>query len=145
MRVLVDTNILLRSAQPNHPFYSQAALAVSRLMRRNDTIFFCFQNIAEFWNVATRPADRNGMGLSIDEVLREIRSIENLFTLLPDIPAVYTAWKGIVEEQRVQGVKVYDARLVALMNVYAIERILTFNAADFTRYTNIAALHPASI
>lgn len=88
MRVLVDTNILLRSAQPNHPFYSQAALAVSRLMRRNDTIFFCSQNIAEFWNVATRPADRNGMGLSIDEVLREIRSIENLFTLLPDIPAV---------------------------------------------------------
>jgi predicted nucleic acid-binding protein len=145
MRVLVDTNILLRSAQPNHPFYSQAALAVSRLMRRNDTIFFCSQNIAEFWNVATRPADRNGMGLSIDEVLREIRSIENLFTLLPDIPAVYTAWKGIVEEQRVQGVKVYDARLVALMNVYAIERILTFNAADFARYTNIAALHPASI
>jgi predicted nucleic acid-binding protein len=60
-------------------------------------------------------------------------------------PPLYTAWKGIVEEQRVQGVKVYDARLVALMNVYAIERILTFNAADFTRYTNIAALHPASI
>ena len=85
------------------------------------------------------------MGLTIDEVLREIRSIENLFTLLPDIPAVYTAWKGIVEEQRVQGVKVYDARLVALMNIYAIERILTFNAADFARYTNIAALHTASI
>jgi predicted nucleic acid-binding protein len=143
MRVLVDTNILLRSAQPNHPSYSQATLAVSRLMRRNDALFFCSQNIAEFWNVATRPADRNGIGFSVEEVLREIRSIENLFILLPDIPAVYTVWKRIVEEQRVQGVKVYDARLVAFMMVYAIDEILTFNAVDFSRYRNIKTLHPA--
>lgn len=145
MRVLVDTNVLLRSAQPNHPSYPQAISAVSRLMRRNDLLFFCSQNIAEFWNVATRPADRNGIGLSVDEVLREIRSNENLFALLPDIPAVYTIWKQIVEEQKVQGVKVYDARLVAFMTVYTVEGILTFNASDFSRYRNITALHPASI
>jgi predicted nucleic acid-binding protein len=144
MRVLVDTNVLLRSAQPNHPSYSQATLAVSRLMRRNDELFFCSQNIAEFWNVATRPVDRNGLGLSLDEVLREVRSIEDLFTLVPDISAVYTVWKRLVEEQRVQGVKVYDARLVAFMKVYSIEGILTFNAADFGRYANITALDPAS-
>ena|SRR5580692_2579479 len=101
MRVLVDTNILLCSAQPNHSSYPQATLAVLRLMRRNDALFFCSQNIAEFWNVATRPADRNGIGLSQEEVRREIRSIESLFTLLPDIPAVYAAWKQIVEGQRV--------------------------------------------
>ena len=29
MRVLVDTNILLRSAQPNHPLCSQATQAVA--------------------------------------------------------------------------------------------------------------------
>jgi predicted nucleic acid-binding protein len=144
MRVLVDTNILLRSAQPNHPSYSQATTAVSRLMRRNDALYFCSQNVAEFWNVATRPSDRNGMGLSIEEALREIRSIEHLFTLLPDIPAVYTAWKRIVEDHRVQGVKVYDARLIAFMGVYAIEGILTFDVADFSRYKKATVLHPES-
>jgi len=30
MRVLVDTNILLRSAQPNHPLCSQATYGVSK-------------------------------------------------------------------------------------------------------------------
>jgi predicted nucleic acid-binding protein len=110
MRVLVDTNILLRSAQPSHPSYSQATLAVSGLMRRNDELFFCSQNIAEFWNVATRPVDRNGLGLSLDEVLREVRSIEDLFTLVPDISAVYTVWKRLVEEQRVQGASKYTTR-----------------------------------
>ena len=142
MRVLVDTNVLLRSVQPNHPQSSQARQSVSRLMRRGDAVFFCSQNIAEFWNVATRPSDKNGLGLSHEEVLQEVSSIEGLLTLLPDIPAIYTAWKAIVRDHKVQGVKVYDARLVALMNVYAIEGILTFNDADFKRYANITAIHP---
>src|ERR1700683_4220030 len=125
MRVLLDTNILLRSAQPSHPLCPQATHAVSNLLRKKDAVFFCSQNIAEFWNVATRPADKNGLGLSQEEVLREVSNIEGLLTLLPDIPAIYTAWKAIVRDHKVQGVQVYDARLVALMSVYAIEGILT--------------------
>ena len=145
MRVLVDTNILLRSAQPNHPLCHQATHAVSKLIRQKDAVFFCSQNIAEFWNVATRPADLNGLGLSHEEVLQEVGSIETLLTLPPDIPAIYAAWKEIVRDHKVRGVKVYDGRLVTTMNVYAVESVLTFNAADFKRYSNITALHPSSM
>ena len=145
MRVLVDTNILLRSAQPNHPLSSQSTRAVSKLIRQNDAVFFCSQNIAEFWNLATRPAHLNGLGLSHEEAIEEVNSIERLLTLLPDLPAIYTAWKEIVRDHKVQGVKVYDARLIATMNVYAVENILTFNTADFKRYNNIAALHPSAL
>jgi hypothetical protein len=41
MRVLVDTNILLRSAQPNHPLCYQNTHAMSKLLRENDSVFFC--------------------------------------------------------------------------------------------------------
>lgn len=95
--------------------------------------------------MVTRPADLNGLGLSHEEVLQEVSSIEKLLTLLPDVPAIYTAWKEIVSDHKVQGVKVYDARLVAAMNVYAVENILTFNMADFERYVSIAALHPSAL
>lgn len=145
MRVLVDTNVLLRSAQPSHPLCAQATHAVSKLIRQNDAVFFCSQTIAEFWNVATRPGDLNGLGLSQEEALQEVASIEKLLTLLPDIPPIYLAWKEIVRDHKVQGVKVYDARLVATMNVYSVESVLTFNAVDFKRYSNITALHPSSI
>lgn len=64
MRVLVDTNILLRSAQPNHLLCPPAAHAVSKLLRGKDAVFFCSQNIAEFWNVATRPVEMNGPSAS---------------------------------------------------------------------------------
>jgi predicted nucleic acid-binding protein len=145
MRVLVDRNILLRSAQPNHPLCYQATRAVSKLLRQNDSVFFCPQNIAEFWNVATRPADRNGLGFSHEEALQEVTGIEESLILLPDVPAIYAAWKRIVHDHKVQGVKVYDARLVAVMSVYAVESILSFNSADFKRYDIVTALHPASL
>src|SRR5271170_5769332 len=113
MRVLVDTNILLRSVQPNHPLCTQASGAVSKFIRQKDAVFFCPQNIAEFWNVATRPVEVNGLGLSLGEAIREIAGIQSMLTLLPDIPAIYPTWKQLVRDHGVQGVKVYDARLVA--------------------------------
>ncbi len=145
MRVLVDTNILLRSVQPNHPLCSQATHAVSKLIRQNDEVFFCAQNIAEFWNVATRPADRNGLGLSPEEAQQEVSNIEKTLTLLADVPAIYSAWKQIVTAHKVKGVKVYDARLAAIMSVYAVENVLTFNSADFERFSDIRAIAPSSL
>jgi predicted nucleic acid-binding protein len=114
-------------------------------LRQKDDVFFCSQNIAEFWNVATCPTGVNGLGLSHEEALQEVASIERLLTLLPDIPAIYPAWKQLLEDHRVQGVKVYDARLVAVMSVYAVDTVLTFNAADFKRYGDVSAIDPTSM
>src|ERR1700758_5468487 len=96
MRVLIDTNILLRSAQPNHPLCRPATAAVAKLIREGESIFFCPQNIAEFWNVATRPIALNGLGMSPEGAAHEIGEIEKTLTLLPDVPAIYDIWKQIV-------------------------------------------------
>lgn len=68
--------------------------------------------------------EANGLGFSHKDLL----------TLLPDIPAIYPVWKRLVQDHRIQGVKVYDARLVAVMSVYLIDTILTLTVADFKRY-----------
>ncbi len=39
MRALVDTNVLLRSAQPAHPLCSQATHSVSKLLRQREAVF----------------------------------------------------------------------------------------------------------
>jgi predicted nucleic acid-binding protein len=67
MRILVDTNILLRRAQPNHPLCSLTVRAVLKLLREKAAVFFCPQTIAELWNVATRPAEVKGLGFSPGE------------------------------------------------------------------------------
>lgn len=143
MRVLVDTNILLRSAQPSHSLCSLTAQAVAKLLREKAAVSYCPQNIAEFWNVATRPVAVNGLGFSTSETIQEIAGIENLLTLLPDIPAIYPEWRQLVLDHGVQGVKVFDALLVAVITVDAVDTLLTLNAPDFKRYGTIKALQPA--
>ncbi len=144
MSVLLDTNILLRRAQPSHPSHALAVDSVARLLADGEAVHFTLQNVAEFWNVATRPAAHNGLGFPPALTLAEVEKIEAAFELLPDTPALYAEWKSLVVRYGVIGVKVHDARLVAAMNVHAVRRLLTFNAGDFTRY-GIEIVQPAAV
>jgi predicted nucleic acid-binding protein len=144
MSVLVDTNVLLRRTQPDHPNHAVAVESVARLLATGEPVYFTLQNIAEFWNVATRPLANNGLGFSVALTLGEVGNIERALTLLPESPATYGEWKRLVVEHGVLGSKVHDARLVAAMKVHGVQKILTFNTADFTRYA-VEALHPASL
>ena len=144
MSILADTNILLRRTQPDHPNHMLAVESVARLLAAAEPVYFTLQNIAEFWNVATRPLTSNGLGFSVELALREIEKIERFLTILPDSPAVYSEWKRLVVRHGVLGSKVHDAKLVATMNVHGIRRILTFNTNDFIRY-DIEAVHPSSM
>lgn len=144
MSVLVDTNVLLRRIQPNNAHHKIAVESVTRLLDAGETLCFTPQNIAEFWNVMTRPVSSNGLGFSISETAAEVGKIEAVFTLLPDAPAVYVEWKRLVTKHNVQGVQVHDTRLVASMNVHGVNQLLTFNTADFARF-GVTLLHPASV
>ena len=78
MSVLIDTNVLLRRAQPSHPSHVAAVESIARHLTRSTPVYFTPQNISEFWNVATRPADKNGLGLPQETVVAEITTIEEL-------------------------------------------------------------------
>ncbi len=145
MSVLVDTNVLLRLAQPNHGQYRAATDGISRARLAGETLYVTPQNIAEFWAVATRPVGAaNGLGLTAAAVAAEVGTIERLFQLAAEDPGIYPIWKGLVVTHRVLGTQVYDARLVAAMLVHGIGSIMTFNVADFARY-GVALLHPAAV
>jgi predicted nucleic acid-binding protein len=139
---LIDSNVLIRWVQPSDPGFPVADAALDRLMLANADLCYTSQNLGEFWNALTRPADRNGYGLSPLEANRCAVSIEDRLRLLSDTPAVHTEWRRLLLDYRVSGVQVHDARLVAAMRVHGVRRILTFNAKDFARFDAIEAVHP---
>jgi predicted nucleic acid-binding protein len=141
--IQVDTNILLRSAEPSHPTHSQAVNAVKTLLENDDRVCFVPQNLIEFWNVATRPVQNNGFGWTPVKTDLEITRLESLLTLLPDSQAIYREWRKLVLELSVIGKQVHDARIVAAMNVHRITSLLTFNHKDFRRFQHITLLDPA--
>jgi predicted nucleic acid-binding protein len=146
MLVLLDTGILLRLLDRTDPLHGTIRTAVRALRARGDTPVIAAQNAAEFWNVCTRPATaRGGLGLSVAETDRRLRILERLFPVVPDNPAAYHAWRGLIVTHGVQGVQVHDARLVALMQAYGITHLLTLNGGDFSRYPGIVPIEPASL
>jgi predicted nucleic acid-binding protein len=105
------------------------------------------QNLAEFWNVSTRPASKNGFGQSVVDADRSLRVVERVVGLLPDSPHAYSQWRRLVVQYSVQGVQVHDTRLAAVMIVSGITHILTFNTNDFARFSpeGIVAVDPAGV
>src|SRR5439155_11141842 len=139
-----DTGIrLLDPAAPHRPAIRQTL----RLLRgRGDEPVTSPQNMAEFWNVCTRPAAaRGGFGLSVPQTERRVRVLERLFRVLPDSLAAYGLWRQLVVRHGVHGVQVHDARLVGWMQAHGITHLLTLNAADFARYPGITALTPQDL
>lgn len=76
MRVLVDTNVLLRSVQESHPSCRSARLALVALYRGGHDLFLATQNVAEFSNVCTRLQAVNGMGFTTEQTDRYTLQME---------------------------------------------------------------------
>jgi predicted nucleic acid-binding protein len=143
-KILTDTNVLLRGAQPEHFSHVVADNAIYSLGNNGDVICILPQNLIEFWNVCTRPLEQNGFGWSIIRASNELARLEKIFTVLPDSEAVYSEWKSLVVENSVLGKQVHDARIVAAMKVHGISKLLTFNLKDFKRFQHITLLDPNS-
>jgi predicted nucleic acid-binding protein len=147
MAYLLDTNVLLRIAQPNHAMHREAKQCVHSLLRRKEAVHIVPQIIFEFWVVATRPVANNGLGLSVEDVKRKVRGAESLFRLMLDTQMIYHEWLRLVGAYSVSGVNAHDARVVAAMKVHQVSHLITFNVEDFRRYhgAEITVATPAEI
>src|SRR5687768_12373986 len=144
MKVLVDTNIVARIAQPTHPHHQITLAALAALKGPTNDMFVVPQVLYEFWTVSTRPAGDNGLGLTTAQAQVEQAKTLSLFALLPDTPAIFPEWQRLVSHHDVKGKSAHDARLVAAMSVHGLAHILTFNGVDFARYPGITVIDPAS-
>jgi len=145
MDVLADTNILVRGVHRKAAKHREAIRALSALRARGDRICIVPQNVYEFWAVATRPIEANGLGLTPSQAHRVTGRVEQLCAVLRDPPELYDEWRRLIVAHGVSGKKTHDARLVAAMTVHHITQLLTFNSDDFSRYDGITVLHPASL
>lgn len=145
MRVLIDTNILLRIANgQSDSLFKKAVDAVEALLVAEHTLYVVPQNIYEFWSVATRPTTVNGLGMTKTEAQRSIETLSQ-FRMRQDERSIYQHWIALVEKYDISGKTTHDARLVAAMVRHRIERLLTFNSAHFARFDEIEVWTPEAV
>ena len=140
MNWLVDTSVLIGSVQKASIRRESAEEAVKALRSRKGNLYIVPQNLIEFWAVATRPIEANGLGLSIKDAQNEIDRIKILFVLKSEDETIFDNWEKLVSEYSVIGKTTHDARLVAAMQTHGIENLLTFNVADFKRYSGLISV-----
>jgi predicted nucleic acid-binding protein len=120
--------------------------ALRLLKSQQHTLVTSWQNVAEFWNVSTRPkAARGGYGQSVEKTERRVRFIERFGPILCESSAAFEEWRRLVVTSNVTGVAVHDARLVAIMRTHNIAHFVTLNVHDLRRYSVNTALTPQDI
>ncbi len=145
MNYLADSNILTTLSQEYSPKFKPLRLFLTDLFRGGDFIYIVPQNLIEYWTVATRPAESNGLGLSVDEATIEIERYKKYFQLRRSFQDSYIIWESLVIKYRVMGKNTHDAHLVAAMIQNNITHILTFNGKDFKRFDEVIVVDPTGI
>lgn len=145
MRILIDTNILMRIAQPKSPQHEEALAAVDALYSASHELCLVPQVIYEYWAAATRPVDDNGLELTTLQVQAAVEILLKNYTLLPDDSGIYTLWYDLVSKHQVDGKQAHDARFVAAMLRHGLTEFLTYNKRHFIRFNAIRTYVPADI
>jgi predicted nucleic acid-binding protein len=142
VKILVDTNILVRLSEKNHSLQAVCKSAVSSLVANGDELVACAQVMIEFWTVATRPLNVNGLGMTPAHAEAAIHDAEAWLTFLPEPPDVAAKWRALANKHAVIGKQAHDTRLVALTQVHSLTTILTLNGPHFARFVEVTSLSP---
>jgi predicted nucleic acid-binding protein len=148
MAYLLDTGVLLRLVHRGDPLHVLVRSAVDTLIERGETLLTALQNIAEFYNVTTRPIEDNGFGLTAHDALVAVRAaIAPLNRILHENRRNFTELQRLLQVYGVQGKQVHDARLAATMLVWGVSHILTLNERHFQRFApeGVVVATPRSI
>ncbi len=134
-RALLDTNFLIRLNQ----FQQSVGKSGSILEKLAEKyrLCICLQNLVEYWSVASRAKQVNGLGLPLQEVNSRIHMLMEKFEMLSDSPKVIDIWLKMCAREGISGKHAHDARLASTAIANDVDTIVTLNRRDFQNLKGI--------
>ena len=103
MRVLLDTNVILRATQQADPLYATARGCISQLLSQAFEPCLVPQVLYEYWVVATRAVANHGLGMTTNDAAQSLARLKSLFHVLRDERGILDHWERLVTSFDVQG------------------------------------------
>lgn len=138
---MLDTNLALRAYDSKDPSHIRIH-AFLQSLSREDEVFVCPQVVFELRVVLTRPSADNGFGLTGSQFDKTVSDLLKDFSFLPDPHDLLYRWMRLCDENAILGKQSHDARLVAWMEAYGVDSILTLNTRHFAVFESIQVLTP---
>lgn len=139
--VFLDTNILVYARATQSPFHQTALQAIQRLDNSGVEVWISRQVLREYLATLTRPQLFTNP-LPIDRLIEDIRLFQTQFRVAEDDPKVTERLLTLMEQVPIGGRQVHDANIVATMQAYGIDQLLTHNVADFNRFSEFITVWP---
>jgi predicted nucleic acid-binding protein len=130
MDIFFDTTVLVAASSQSHPHHPQAFPALRRVATGRDKGFISTHSIAEVYATLTR--------LPVEPRIHPVEAARIVTdSILPHFEAVPINKKDYLEALAAMkdggwiGAKIYDALLLGCAAKCSVDRIYTFNLADF--------------
>jgi predicted nucleic acid-binding protein len=141
-RVMLDTSVFLSATDEGRAEHRKAMLIFNDWAGGGTTLYASGQIMREYLAVATRPADKNGLGLKQADALANVRALRQRTSLLAEDGKVADRLLSLLDDTPCTGKQVHDANVIATMLVHGISTLVTINVADFTRFERHVMLVP---
>lgn len=141
--VMVDTNVLIAATDEGREEHRDALTVLNDWPAGDTTLCISGQILREYLVVATRPVDRNGLGLKPPDALGNVGAIRERTTLLAEGAKVTERLLRLLADVECGGKQIHDANVIATMVVHGIGTVVTMNVDDFARfggYVNLVGL-----
>lgn len=129
----VDTNVLLTATATQRAGHVRAVSLLDAGFA-DRSLYLSGQVLREYLAVATRPPERNGLGLSAADALGNAAQFVERSNVLPEDESVREALFRLLETVPCLGKQVHDANIAATMVAHGLRRLVTLNPRDFERF-----------
>lgn len=139
-RVMLDTNVLLAATDEGRAEHRGALAIMNEWAAGGVTLCTSGQILREYLAVATRPGDRNGLGLKPADAVSNVRAIRERTAFLTEDARVADRLQGLLADVECGGKQVHDANVVATMLAHGVGAVVTMNVGDFARFDRYVTL-----
>src|ERR1700730_4363320 len=138
---VVDTNVLVYALDADAPQHEAARALLEAAREASTTLFVTSQILCEFYSVVTNPRHVSKPRSAADAVAA-ISGLLGFLHVLPVPARAVDAWPDLLRRHPVTGGDVFDLQIVATMQANDIQRIYTFNTADFAAFSELVIAMP---
>lgn len=138
----VDTNVLVYANQAGSRFHAAARPLLTKHEGTRPDLWISAQVLREYLAAVTR-AQADAPALPMSTAVERVRFLAQRFWIAEGGAAVRAQLLDLLASYPVAGRQVHDANIVATMLVNGITRLLTFNIADFRRFSGLITIASA--
>ena len=136
----MDTNVLLEATDEGRRFHVQAQSLFRNAFDDGVDLFIGTQVIREYLVVATRPIENNGLGMTTDFALDNVRRFQARVSLIAETLQagdLFVEWAG---KYRISGKRLHNLQILATASVAGMHALITANEKDYPEATPLTII-----